>query len=83
MYVVEVFFEEEVDKGFFFLGWFLEILLQWFESGDIVEIFMKGYMSFRAKKDYNLAFSKWCISSVCNYFWIYEGGVFLFYFEDG
>lgn len=44
---------------------------------------MKGYMSLRAKKDYNLVFSKWCISSVCNYFWIYEGGVFLFYFENG
>jgi hypothetical protein len=82
-YAVEAFFEEEVDKGFLFLGRFSEILLQRLESGDTVEIFMKGYTSPRAKKDYNLALSKRRISSVRNHFRTYEGGVFLPYLEDG
>lgn len=82
-YAVEAFFEEEAEKGHVFLGRFSEILLQRLESGDTVEIFMKGYTSPRAKKDYNLALSKRRISSVRNHFRAYEGGVFLPYLEVG
>ncbi|MEQ8705417.1 MAG: hypothetical protein RIC19_15925 [Phaeodactylibacter sp.] len=82
-FAVETFFEQEVEKGYQFLGRFSEILLQRLERGDTVEIFMKGYTSPRAKRDYNLALSKRRISSVRNHFRTYQEGVFLPYLSAG
>lgn len=80
---VEQFFEEEVEQGFVFLGKFSAILLQRLERGDTVEIFMKGYTSPRAKRDYNLALSKRRISSVRNHFSTYQNGIFEPYLSTG
>ena len=68
------FFELEVEKGYIWLEKFSEILLERLEQGDTVEIFLKGYTSPRAKKEYNLALSKRRISSVKNYFQVYQDG---------
>lgn len=78
-FAIETFFEEDVEKGYEFLGRFSEILLERLKNGDTVEIFMKGYTSPRAKKDYNLALSKRRISSVRNHFRNYQDGIFLSY----
>lgn len=82
-YAVDEFFEEEAKKGYDFLQRFSEILLQRLQSGDEVEIFLKGYTSPRAKSDYNLALSKRRISSVRNHFQTYKDGVFQPYLESG
>ncbi|MCB0546418.1 MAG: PD40 domain-containing protein [Phaeodactylibacter sp.] len=82
-YAVDEFFEEEAQKGYDFLLRFSEILLQRLNSGDRVEIFLKGYTSPRAKSDYNLALSRRRISSVRNHFQTYEEGIFQPYLESG
>lgn len=82
-YAVEEFFEEEARKGYDFLLRFSEILLQRLQSGEQVEIFLKGYTSPRAKSDYNLALSKRRISSVRNHFQTYKDGIFQPYLENG
>ena len=82
-YAVDEFFEEEAKKGYDFLQRFSEILLKRLQSGDEVEIFLKGYTSPRAKSDYNLALSKRRISSVRNHFQTYQDGVFQPYLENG
>jgi hypothetical protein len=68
------FFELEVEKGYIWLNKFSEILTDRLEKGDTLEIFLKGYTSPRAKKEYNLALSKRRISSVQNYFQNYQNG---------
>lgn len=82
-YAVEEFFEEEARKGYDFLQRFSEILLRRLQSGEQIEIFLKGYTSPRAKSDYNLALSKRRISSVRNHFQTYREGVFQPYLENG
>jgi len=80
---IDQFFEDDVEKGFVWLGRFSEILLTKLKEGETVEIFLKGYTSPRAKREYNLALSKRRISSVRNYFDTYESGVFRPYLESG
>lgn len=80
---IGAFFESDVEKGFVWLGKFSEILLKRLEKGEAVEIFLKGYTSPRAKKEYNLALSKRRISSVRNQFRTYKNGVFVSYLESG
>ncbi len=76
-------FFQEVEKGQQYLLLFSDILLERLESGDKVEIFIKGYTSPRAESDYNLALSKRRISSVKNHFFSYKNGVFLPFIEKG
>lgn len=80
---VEEFFEAEARKGYDFLLRFSEILLRRLQSGEQVEIFLKGYTSPRAKSDYNLALSKRRISSVRNHFQSFREGIFRPYLESG
>ena len=72
-----------MEKGNDFLGKFSQILLKRLEQGDTVEIFMKGYTSPRAKRDYNLALSKRRISSVRNHFRTYQNEIFLPFLDSG
>lgn len=80
---VEAFFEEDVRKGHDHLLLFSNILLKRLQSGEKVEIFLKGYTSPRAKSDYNLALSQRRISSVRNHFQSYQDGVFQPYLDSG
>ena len=77
------FFESDVEKGAVWLNRFSEILLEKLEEGDTVQIFVKGYTSPRAKKEYNLALSQRRISSVRNYFDVYQDGVLKPYLASG
>ncbi|MCB0555875.1 MAG: hypothetical protein KDD02_20180 [Phaeodactylibacter sp.] len=79
---IETFFEDNVRKGYEYLLLFSEILLKRLQSGEQVEIFLKGYTSPRAKSDYNLALSQRRISSVRNHFQSYKDGVFKPYLEN-
>jgi tetratricopeptide (TPR) repeat protein len=77
------FFENDVEKGAAWLNRFSEILLEKLEQGDTVQIFVKGYTSPRAKKEYNLALSQRRISSVRNYFDVYQEGALQAYLASG
>lgn len=79
---VDQFFDEEAQRGYDLLNRFCEILLQRLSQGDTVEIFLKGYTSPRAKRDYNLALSQRRISSVRNHFRSHQDGVFLPFLEQ-
>ncbi|MBI5916744.1 MAG: PD40 domain-containing protein, partial [Bacteroidetes bacterium] len=80
---LEDFFQEEVKKGYDHLQLFSGILLKRLESGDRVEIVIKGYTSARAKTDYNDHLAQRRISSLRNQFDSYKGGVFESYLKHG
>jgi tetratricopeptide (TPR) repeat protein len=80
---IDTFFDQDVEKGFVWLGRFSEILLEKLQAGETVEIFLKGFTSPRAKKAYNLALSQRRISSVRNYFDGYQEGIFRTYLDEG
>ena len=80
---MDVFFEDNVKKGYDFLWRFSEILLERLKAGDKVEIFVKGFTSPRAKSDYNDALGKRRVSCVRNHFETYESGIFLEYIKSG
>jgi len=77
------FFEDEVRKGYDHLFLFSDILLKRLEGNEIVEIFIKGYTSPRAKGDYNLRLGKRRISSLRNHFSTYKNGIFQSYLTSG
>lgn len=78
---IDNFFINKIQKGKVYLERFSEILLQRLETGDKVEIFLKGFTSPRAKSDYNLNLSQRRISSVRNHFSEWNNGVFGTYLE--
>jgi len=80
---VDLFFENEVRRGFERLDQLCELLLQRLEAGEQVEVIIKGFTSPRAESDYNLALGKRRISSVRNYFEAYADGVLKPYVETG
>lgn len=77
------FFSGQVAKGQERLELFCGILLSRLETGDTLEIFMKGYTSPRAQNDYNLALSQRRISSVRNHFEAYGQGALLPFLKNG
>ena len=79
---LDAFFENEVKKGYDFLFRFSDILLEKLKAGEEVEIFIKGFTSPRANKDYNLALGKRRISSLRNHFNTYKSGIFLSYLDQ-
>lgn len=80
---INEFFATHVERGYTFLGRFSEILLKRLESGESVEIFIKGFTSPRAEKTYNLALGKRRISSLRNHFDTWQDGVFMTYLKKG
>ena len=77
------FFDTHVERGYTFLGRFSEILLKRLESGESVEIFIKGFTSPRAEKTYNLALGKRRINSLRNHFDTWRDGIFAAYLKKG
>ncbi|MBK8966265.1 MAG: hypothetical protein IPM36_06220 [Lewinellaceae bacterium] len=57
--------------------------MQRLQSGEEVEVIIKGFTSPRAESDYNLALGRRRISSVRNYFEAYAGGVLKPFVEAG
>ncbi len=70
------FFENKVRRGYEHLNLFSSILLKRLNQGEIIEIFIKGFTSPRAKSDYNLRLGKRRVSSVRNHFDRYADKVF-------
>lgn len=81
--LMDVFFEEKVNKGYEWLLRFSEILHERLVAGDKVEIFIKGFTSPRAQSDYNLALGRRRISSLRNHFDTYQNGLFAPYLKSG
>lgn len=81
--LMDVFFEDKVNKGYEWLLRFSEILHERLVAGDRVEIFIKGFTSPRAQSDYNLSLGRRRISSLRNHFDTYREGLFLSYLKSG
>lgn len=71
---VEDFFENHIRRGYERLSQLAELLQVRLESGEQVEIFIKGFTSPRARSDYNINLGKRRISSVRNYFEVWNEG---------
>ncbi len=80
---IDVFFDQEVRRGFERLDQLCELLLTRLKAGEQVEIIIKGFTSPRAESEYNLALGKRRISSVRNYFEVYADAVLNPYIEAG
>lgn len=79
---IDAFFDDEVRQGYERLGQFAEVLKQRLDSGERVEVLIKGYTSPRAQTDYNLNLGKRRVSSVINYFESCDNGVFKPYINN-
>jgi hypothetical protein len=80
---LENFFEGDVKSGYATLQKFISKLKQRLESGDIIELSLKGFASPRAANRYNLALGQRRIWSIKNEIKAYAGGVLAPYIESG
>ncbi|MDA8693135.1 hypothetical protein N9L92_03665 [Saprospiraceae bacterium] len=80
---LEYFFESDVKNGYATLQMFISKLKQRLESGDIIELSLKGFASPRAANRYNLALGQRRIWSIKNEIKAYAGGVLAPYIESG
>lgn len=80
---VEFFFESDVKNGYTKLQKFIGKLKQRLDSGDIIELSLKGFASPRAANRYNLALGQRRIWSLKNEITSYSGGVLAPYVESG
>lgn len=79
---VDVFFEADVKGGYSKMNTFLDALLKTLESGQKLELSVKGFTSPRANNRYNLALGQRRISSVENELYSYKNGAFLLYLNN-
>lgn len=80
---IDMFFENDVRRGFERLGQLCEVLLERLQQGESVEVMIKGFTSPRAQSDYNLNLGKRRISSVRNYFASFAEGILQPYLKNG
>ena len=80
---LEFFFESDVKNGYATLQMFISKLKQRLESGDVIELSLKGFASPRAANRYNLALGQRRIWSIKNEIKAYAGGVLAPYIESG
>lgn len=80
---IDDFFENEVRRGYDRLQQLCDLLLTRLQSGQSVEVIIKGYTSPRARSDYNLNLGKRRISSVRNQFDVFADGALLQYIRAG
>ena len=79
----ELFFERDVKGGYQDLQEFTQVLIQYLQQGNSIEVVLKGFASPRATSDYNLILSRRRIQSVRNHFSQYQGGIFKPYIDNG
>ena len=80
---VEYFFESDVKSGYAKLQTFISKLKERLDSGEIIELSLKGYASPRAANRYNLALGQRRIWSLKNEIISYSGGALTPYVESG
>lgn len=76
---LESFFENEISSGLSDLEFFTPLLLKSLESGNQIELSIKGFASSLSGTEYNLKLTLRRIESLINYFKDYNSGVFLPY----
>jgi len=79
----EAFFEREVKNGMEGLRKFAEVLYEFLERGNEVEIKLRGFASPRAEDQYNYNLSYRRITSVENFLRAYKGGALIPYMNKG
>lgn len=78
---IEAFFDDYVKKGFTDLELFAEWLKKDLDKGNHVKITIRGYTSPLHTADYNLRLASRRISSLKNYIYEYQNGIFLPYIK--
>ncbi len=73
---IEEFFDNEVAHGFSSLKEFARLLLKDLKQGSKVQITIKGYTSPLNTKEYNINLAKRRISSLKNFIYEYNNGIF-------
>ncbi len=72
---IDTYFEDEIRRGFDRLQQLSELILNRLQSGEPVEVIIKGFTSPRAETDYNLNLGKRRISSLRNHFQTWSEGI--------
>ncbi|MCR9172950.1 MAG: DUF1573 domain-containing protein [bacterium] len=78
---IESFFTEYVDQGVKDLEVFRDLLLKELDKGAKINLTVKGFASPLAKTDYNVHLTRRRITSLVNYMYEYNGGVFAKYLD--
>ncbi|MDB5282555.1 MAG: hypothetical protein JWO06_1630 [Bacteroidota bacterium] len=76
-------FEQKVDKGFYDLVAFTGQLLDMLQSGNKIEVTIKGYCSPLNVSEYNIRLGYRRVASLRNYFFHYRDGILLPYIGNG
>ena len=79
---IDDFFTQYVRQGVVDLEEFLRLLKLELDKGYAIEVTVKGFASPLAKTDYNVNLTKRRISSLINYLYEYEAGVFAPYLDQ-
>lgn len=82
-YELTSFFDNKIKNGYDNLNAFSIVLLKHLQTGETIDIVLKGFASPRAKSDYNLNLSKRRVDCVRNHFETYQNGIFQQYFNNG
>lgn len=78
---IDDFFAHYVDQGVSDLELFSELLLIELEKGQDIEVTVRGFASPLAKTEYNVPLTLRRISSMINYLYEYQGGIYRQYLE--
>src|SRR5690606_38381109 len=76
------FFEDYVDKGVKDLELFRNLMLEELDNGHSLELLIRGFASPLAKTEYNINLTKRRITSLKNYLYRYNNGVFKKYMDN-
>lgn len=77
------FFDNKLKAGKDSLDLFSKILLELLQSGDKIQLEVQGYTSPLASTEYNKRLGSRRVSSMINYFYRYNSGVFKPYLKSG
>lgn len=80
---IENLFEEKVDKGYYDLVAFTSQLLQLLQSGNKLDVTIKGYCSPLNFNEYNIKLGYRRVASLRNYFFHYREGILLPFISSG
>lgn len=80
---VDHFFENDVKKGWDDFRFFSEALYDILETGQKVQVRLRGFASPRSNPAYNLNLTSRRVASVYNHFETYDGGIYRKYIQSG
>lgn len=80
---IQDFFSGKVDKGYYDLVAFSAQLLELLQSGNKIEVTVKGFCSPLNINEYNIKLGYRRVASLRNYFYHYRDGVLLNYIAEG